>query len=274
MHPIAFRAGTLTVRWYGIAYAVALLVVLAVLRSESRRKQFELELNDLIDFILLVFPLGLIGARLYYALFYLDFFRDNPLALVGIGGGGFGLAGLAIHGGLIGGLIGLVVYSWWKGVDILEFADALAPALVLGQAIGRLGNFMNGDAYGYPTDAPWGIKFAKNTAAGTEFPGQKLHPTMLYEFGLNLLIFVTLWWLRRRGYKKGFVLSLYFILYSVGRSVISFYRAGSLWIGPIRAAHLISIVIVAGAGYFIWQGKLYRKVEKRSQESRPKGRGT
>lgn len=264
MQPIAFRIGPLTVRWYGIAYAVALLVVLAVLRSESRRKQLELNLNDLIDFILLVFPLGLIGARLYYALFYLDFFRNNPLALVGIGGEGFGLAGLAIHGGLVGGVIGLVVYSRWKGVDILEFADALAPALVLGQAIGRLGNFMNGDAHGYPTDAPWGIEFGKNTAAGTEFPGQKLHPTMLYEFGLNLLIFAVLWRLRRKGYKKGFIVSLYFILYSVGRSLISFFRAGSLWVGPIRAAHLISIAIVAGAGYFIWQGELYRKVEKKS----------
>jgi len=264
VHPLAFRLGPLTVRWYGIAYAAALLVVLAVLSRESRRKQLELELNDLIDFILLVFPLGLIGARLYYALFYLDFFTDNPLALIGMSGGGFGLAGLAIHGGLIGGLVGLVAYSRWKGVGLLEFADALAPALVLGQAIGRLGNFMNGDAYGYPTDAPWGIEFAKNTAAGAEFPGQRLHPTMLYEFALNLLIFATLWRLRRRGYRKGFIVSLYLILYSVGRSVISFYRAGSLWIGPIRAAHLISIIIVAGAGYFIWQGKLYRKVEKKS----------
>lgn len=263
MQPVAFRLGSLTVRWYGIAYAAALIVSLGVIRAESKRKELGLNLNDLIDFILLTFPLGLIGARIYYALFYLDYFIDRPLGLIGFGTEGYGLAGLGLHGGLLGGLLGLVIFVRWKDVKLLDFADALAPALVLGQAIGRLGNFMNGDAYGYPTDAPWGIKFAKNTAAGTEFPGQRLHPTMLYEFGLNLLIFATLWRLRRRGYKKGFIISLYFILYSVGRSAISFYRAGSLWVGPIRAAHLISIVIVAGAGYFIWRAELYRKVEKK-----------
>lgn len=260
MHPIAFRLGPLTVRWYGIAYAVALLVSLAILWSESRRKDLGLDFNNLVDFILLVFPLGLIGARIYYILFYLDFFRNHPLALVGIGEGGFGLAGLAIHGALISGLIGLVVYSRWKGINTLEFGDALAPAVILGQAIGRLGNFMNGDAYGYPTNAPWGIEFAKNTVAGSKYPGQKLHPTMLYELILDLFIFAALWRLRRKGYKRGFIFSLYFILYSVCRSVVSFFRAGSLWVGPIRAAHLISIVIVAGFGYLILKRRLYKKV--------------
>lgn len=153
-----------------------------------------------------------------------------------------------------------MVYSRWKGINTLKFGDALAPAVILGQAIGRLGNFMNGDAYGYPTNAPWGIEFAKNTVAGTEYPGQKLHPTMLYELVLDLLIFIALWRLRGEGYKRGFIFSLYFILYSVGRSVVSFFRAGSLWVGPIRAAHLISIVIAAGFGYFILKRRLYKKV--------------
>lgn len=261
MHPVAFQLGPLTVRWYGIAYAVALLVSLGVLYSETRRKELGLDLNDLIDFVLLAFPLGLIGARVYYVLFYPDYFLNHPLALIGFGQRGIGLAGLAIHGGLLGGLLGLIVFVKWKGVGIRDFGDALAPALVLGQAIGRLGNFMNGDAYGYPTKMPWGLEFARDTAAGAEFPGRRLHPTMLYELLLNLLIFLLLWRLRGKDYKKGFIASLYLILYSIGRSFVSFFRAGSLWVGPIRAAHLVSIPVVLACGYYVMSNELYRKKE-------------
>ncbi len=260
MQPIAFRIGPLTVRWYGIAYAVALLVGLGILRLEVRRKGLDLDLGDLIDFVLIAFPLGLIGARLYYVSFYWDYFQGHPLAVVGLSGGeGFGLAGLAIHGGLIGGFLGLLIFARTKKVDFWNFADALAPALILAQAIGRIGNFLNGDAYGYPTKLPWGIVFRADTAAGAEFPGRSLHPTMLYEMILNLLIFALLWKLRRGRYRPGFLASLYLITYSVGRSIVSFYRAGSLWIGPIRAAHLMSILVVFGFGYFILERGLYRE---------------
>jgi prolipoprotein diacylglyceryl transferase len=260
MSPVAFRIGPLSIRWYGISYAVALLVALTVLYEESKRKELGLDFPDLIDFALLAFPLGLLGARIYYTLFYLDYFLDHPLSLFGVGGQGeFGLAGLSIHGGLIGGMVGLLVFIKWKNVSFWKFADALAPALILGQAIGRVGNFLNGDAYGLPTGLPWGIVFGSNTAAGARFPGQKLHPTMLYELILNLLIFLVLWRLRTRSYRRGFIASLYFILYSVGRSFVSFFRGGSLWIGPIRAAHLISILVVGGFGYYIWSRRLYRR---------------
>ena len=259
MDPIAFNLGSLTVRWYGIAYAVALLAGLAILNSEVKRKSMELDFNDLVDFVLLSFPLGLIGARIYYALFYLDYFRKNPLALFGLrSGGGFGLSGLAIHGGLIGGLIGLLVFVKVKKVNLKRFGDALAPALILGQAIGRLGNLLNGDAYGYPTDLPWGIVFKSNTAAGVKYPNQSLHPAMIYEMILDLMIFAFLWKLRKGEYKPGFIGALYLIAYSVGRSLVSFFRAGSLWVGPIRAAHLISILIVSWSVYYLVDRKLYR----------------
>lgn len=258
MKPIAFTVGPLTVRWYGIAYAVALLVGLAILNREVKRKGLDLDLNDLIDFILLSFPLGLVGARLYYALFYLNYFRRTPLAFFGLGrGSGFGLSGLAIHGGLIGGLVGLLIFVKLKRVEFGKFADALAPALILGQAIGRVGNLLNGDAFGYPTELPWGIVFPANTAAGTKFPDQSLHPAMIYEMILDLLIFAFLWKLRKGRYKPGFIGISYLITYSVGRSLVSFFRAGSLWVGPIRAAHLVSILIVAWSGYYLIDRKLY-----------------
>ncbi|MFB6290391.1 MAG: prolipoprotein diacylglyceryl transferase [Candidatus Bipolaricaulia bacterium] len=259
MDPIAFTLGSLSVRWYGIAYAIALLTGLEILRREVRRKGLQLDFNDLVDFVLISFPLGLIGARIYYALFYLDYFLENPLLFFGVErNGGFGLSGLAIHGGLIGGLVGLLIFVKLKRVRLMEFVDALAPALILGQAIGRVGNLLNGDAYGYPTDLPWGLVFDANTAAGTEFPNRSLHPTMVYEMILDVLIFVFLWRFRKGEYKPGFIGISYLIAYSVGRSIVSFFRAGSLWVGPIRAAHLISIIIVAWAGYYMMARKLYR----------------
>ncbi|MCF7890243.1 prolipoprotein diacylglyceryl transferase [Candidatus Bipolaricaulota bacterium] len=258
MKPIAFTLGSVTVRWYGIAYAVALLVGLGILNKEVERRGLDLDFNDLIDFVLISFPLGLIGARIYYALFYLDYFRGAPLAFFGLGSGsGFGLSGLAIHGGLIGGLVGLLIFVKLKRVGFRKFVDALAPALILGQAIGRAGNLLNGDAYGYPTELPWGIVFPSNTAAGAKFPNQSLHPAMIYEMILDLLIFAFLWKLRKGNYKPGFIGVSYLISYSIGRSLVSFFRAGSLWIGPIRAAHLISILIVAWSGYYLIDRKLY-----------------
>ncbi|MBS3791113.1 prolipoprotein diacylglyceryl transferase [Candidatus Bipolaricaulota bacterium] len=258
MKPIAFTLGPLTVRWYGVAYAVALLVGLGVLNQEAKRKGLGLDLNDLIDFILLSFPLGLIGARIYYALFHLDYFLRAPGAFFGLGGGnGFGLSGLAIHGGLVGGLAGLLIFVKWKSVELGEFADALSPALILGQAIGRVGNFLNGDAFGYPTELPWGVVFPEKTVAGGRFPNQSLHPTMIYEMILDLLIFAFLWKLGKGKYRPGFIGVTYLITYSIGRSIVSFFRAGSLWIGPIRAAHLVSILIVAWSGYYLIDRKLY-----------------
>jgi len=260
LHPIAFTCGSMTVRWYGVAYAVALLVVLAVLYSEVSRKNIDLDFNDLIDLVLLVFPLGLIGGRLYYILFNLSYFRNHPLSIIGINPRmGFEISGLAIHGGLIGGLIGLILYARIKDVSFWNFADALAPGLILGQAIGRVGNFLNGDAYGWPTNLPWGVKFKLNTAGGMRYPHQALHPAMMYEMTANLLIFLLLWRLRTRGYKAGFLTSLYFILYSVARSITSVFRAGSLWIGSIRAAHVTSIAIMIGFGLFIYAKGLYKR---------------
>lgn len=259
MHPIAFTWGPLTVRWYGVAYAVALIFGLLLFHYEVSRKRIELEFNDIIDLALIVFPLALLGGRLYYVLFNLSFFLDQPLAIVGLNGGtGFGISGLAIHGGLIGGLIGLILYSRIKDVSFWNVTDALAPGVVLGQAIGRVGNFLNGDAYGWPTNLPWGVEFKLNTPGGMRYPHQPLHPAMLYEMIANLLIFFVLWRLRTRGYKAGFLTSLYFILYSVGRSITSVFRAGSLWVGPIRAAHIISILIIIGFGVFIYAKGLYK----------------
>jgi len=146
-----------------------------------------------------------------------------------------------------------------KRVSFWALTDCLAPSMILGQAIGRIGNLMNGDAYGTPTTLPWGIHFPPDSPAGMTYPGQATHPSMIYEMILNLMIFSYLWSIRKRGYKDGFSTAMYFILYALARSLVSFTRGDSLWLGPVRAAHVISAVFVAAFVVFIWRGRLYRR---------------
>lgn len=263
MDPIAFRIGGFGIRWYGLMYVAALTVGLGLTLHEVRRKGLELQFVDLIDFALLAFPLGLIFARLYYVVFRLSIYLRNPWWILGLGGEGraIGIAGFAIHGGLIGGGIALAIFSRWKRVSGWKFADSLVPSVILGQALGRLGNFLNGDAYGWPTSLPWGIEFPGYTAAGRAFPGQPLHPAMLYEMIFNLFAFVVLWSLRGKGHKDGFLAALYVMLYSAGRSAVSVFRADSLWAGPIRAAHLISLVLIVIFGALMLSKRLYQREE-------------
>ncbi|MFP4588551.1 MAG: prolipoprotein diacylglyceryl transferase [Candidatus Bipolaricaulota bacterium] len=259
MDPIIIRLGPFTLRWYGLMYAFALLAGLGIFYRMSRRNSLNLSLEQVIDFMLVMFVSGLIGARLYYVLFNLRFFFSHPLRILGFGlpAGEFGISGLAIHGGLIGGGLAYIMFVRWKGLPHWRVADAVVPAVALGQVFGRVGNFFNGDAYGFPTKLPWGVKFPASTAAGQTYPGQALHPTMLYEGILNLLIFVVLIRLSRRSYKPGFLTSVYFILYAVARSVASFWRADSLWIGPLRAAHLLSAITLIVFSGLLFGRKLY-----------------
>jgi phosphatidylglycerol:prolipoprotein diacylglycerol transferase len=156
--------------------------------------------------------------------------------------------GLAIHGGLMGGFIFALVYLNKKGVAFWHMADAVTPSIILGQAFGRFGNFLNGDAHGSPTDMPWGVVFPPESIAGREFPLTPIHPTMLYEMFINLGIFSLLWFvLRKRGYKGGFIFALYIVLYSAGRFFVEQFRADSLMLGPLRVAQLVSAVLVITA---------------------------
>jgi phosphatidylglycerol:prolipoprotein diacylglycerol transferase len=202
---------------------------------------------------------GIVGARLYYVLFKFDFFLSNPVEIVAIWHGG-----LAIHGGIIGGIIGGWVYLKRRAVPFWKAADASAPVLIMGQTLGRFGNFMNGDAHGMPTESPLGVVFPFASPAGMEFPGIALHPAMLYELVLNLAIFLFLWfWARKREARDGFVFALYIVLYSLGRFFVEIFRADSLMFGPLKTAQLISVIIICVAGYLIWNKRLWKVLVQR-----------
>ncbi len=253
MHPGLFKYGFIEIRFYGLMYVVAIVVASFLIKHEVRRRKIELGSDEVTNFIIWVMVGGVVWARLYYVLFNPGYYMANIAEIPAVWHGG-----LAIHGGLIGGFSAAWVYLRRHNVLFWQMADAVAPVLILGQAFGRFGNFMNGDAHGRPTDMPWGIVFPPGSIAGAEFPGIPIHPTMLYELVINLAIFVFLWFgLRKREYKFGFLMGSYIILYSIGRFFVEHFRADSLMLGPLRAAQTVSILIVVVVGGIIIAGRLW-----------------
>ncbi|MEE9542305.1 MAG: prolipoprotein diacylglyceryl transferase [Thermodesulfobacteriota bacterium] len=254
MHPILFEYGFIQIRFYGLMYVLAIIIGSFLLKSEVRRKGIGLLDEEVTSFLMWVVISGVIGARIYFVLFKFDFFLARPMEIIAIWHGG-----LAIHGGIIGGIVGGYVYLKRRAVPFWKAADASAPVLIMGQTLGRFGNFMNGDAYGEPTDSAFGVVFPMASPAGLEFPGMALHPAMLYELCVNLAIFLFLWFaLRKRDYKDGFVFFLYIVLYSFGRFFVESFRADSLMLGPLKAAQVVSVVTVCVAGFLLWRLRLWK----------------
>jgi len=239
MNPVAFEIFGLEIRWYGIFIATAFLVGTLIALREARRRGMDEEL--IIDLLLFAVPAALIGARLHYVIFSWDLYRDNPMEVFNIRGGG-----LAIHGGIIAAVLVGIIFSRVRGVSFWQLADIAAPSIILGQAIGRWGNYTNQEAYGRPTDLPWAITIN----------GERVHPTFFYESLWNFLVFLFLLWYRKHKAKNdGEVFLLYIILYSLGRFFIEGLRIDSLMLGPIRVAQLISLVSILIALFFLYRRK-------------------
>lgn len=239
MNPVAFSIFGIEIRWYGILMASGMLIASLLLLHFAKKKGYE---KDFIyDFILVIIPSALVGARLWYVLFNLDYYLDNPMSIINVREGG-----LAIQGGVIFGAIAGAIFAKMKGKSFWELADMVAPGLILAQAIGRWGNYANGEAHGGPTDLPWAI----------EVGGEMVHPTFLYESLWNVLVFVILMFVMKRQKFTGQIFLLYGILYSIGRYFVEGLRTDSLMIGSFRTAQLLSIatIIVFGIVYY-WRNK-------------------
>ena len=228
--PIAFTIFGIDIRWYGILIAAGMLI--AVLISCRRAPGHGLTEDDVLDIALWMLPAGVIGARVYYVLFNLGSYRTLG-DMLDIRAGG-----LAIHGGLIFGLIAVLLVCRHKRINPFNMLDLIIPSVALAQAIGRWGNFFNGEAHGGPTDLPWAILV----------DGVKVHPTFLYESIWCLILFFALSWFdKNKRTAHGQTFSLYLIFYSIERFFVESLRTDSLMIGPFRQAQVISVcAIIAG----------------------------
>ncbi|GAA0748343.1 prolipoprotein diacylglyceryl transferase [Clostridium oceanicum] len=244
MNPVAFHVGSFEIRWYGVIISIGavLALLLAMYNCKVRKTSFD----EFTNIFLVAFPSAVIGARLYYVIFEFDSYRNNLINIFNIR-----LGGLAIHGGIIFGVLAVYLYVRHKKESFLEYADIAAPSIILGQAIGRWGNFFNGEAHGGPVSFEFISKFPKFVQKGMFIDGTYYHPTFLYESIWNILICIFLVYLLKKVNERGIVFMSYIGLYSFGRFFIEGLRTDSLYLGSIRVAQLISIVGILISIYFI-----------------------
>lgn len=240
MNPVAFNILGLEIRWYGILIAFGMLLGIKIAMIQAKKNSIKEE--SILDIVLWAIPASIIGARIYYVIFNWQYYKFDFFKIINTR-----LGGMAIHGGLIGGVLAIHFICKFKKLDFIKMLDIIVVGLPLGQAIGRWGNFINKEAHGGPTNLPWGIIV----------DGQKVHPTFLYESIWDFALFMFLLHISKKKEYKGQVFVLYAIIYSVGRFFIEGLRTDSLMIGPIRTAQLISLgsIIVGCLLHFYWKKK-------------------
>lgn len=257
--PIIFSIGHFMVRWYSLIVLTAILIGLWITKREAQRRGMDNEFVD--DITLWLIPAGIVGARLFHVIDHWDHtYAADPLRIVYVWQGG-----LAIWGGVIGGLVALLVLSRRRQWKLLPVLDTLAPGVVLGQGIGRLACVITGDAMGRPTTGPFGFAYSNASAMVPEL-GVYYTPTPVYELILNVGIFALLWRLRRRNLPDGVLFLLYILLYSTGRFLITFWSSYRTIAFGLNQAQLISLVGVS-AGLVLL---VYLKQSARGEHALPR----
>lgn len=270
LDPVAFQLGPLKVHWYGIILGSATLVGLWVAVREGKRHG--LASDVFLDLLVWVLPAAIVGARLYYVIFQWDYFSQHPGDILAVWKGG-----IAIHGALIGAFLAGYAYTRKRNIPFLQMADIAAPSILLGQAIGRWGNFMNQEAHGGEVTRSFleGLRLPDWITEQMYINGAYHHPTFLYESVWNAAGVLLLIGLRRLNPRRGEVFLSYVIWYSLGRFFIEGLRTDSLafdgpaWLqalleslwapmrtvftqgtmayGNIRTAQLMSILLIVFA---------------------------
>jgi phosphatidylglycerol---prolipoprotein diacylglyceryl transferase len=238
MNPIAFYIFGISIKWYGILIAAGM--GLGIILASYNCKYRQINFDSLLDVVLISLPIGVIGARLYYVIFQFNEYRNNLINVFNIRQGG-----LAIHGGIIFAMASALIITRHKNISFLKAADVAAPSIAIAQAIGRWGNFFNGEAHGRPVSYDFIKHFPDFIQKGMHIGEVYYHPTFLYESMWDLFVFIMLMIILRKNKKKGIVFFTYLGMYSIGRFLIEGLRTDSLMLGPIRVAQLVSLCGIA-----------------------------
>lgn len=232
--------------WYGIIICIGF--VLAALYVNARVKEFGCTSDNLMDCLIICVPVGIICARIYYVAFEWEYYSQHPNEIIAVWNGG-----IAIYGAVIGVVIALYGYSRVKKIPFASLCDLAAFGLLIGQCIGRWGNFVNGEAHGGPTDLPWGMSIDGAAA---------VHPTFLYESVWNLVGFIALHFYSKKRKFPGEMALLYVAWYGLGRAWIEGLRTDSLYIGTVRVSQGLAAVSCIVAVALLVRGYRRLKVAK------------
>ncbi len=243
--PIIFELGPIVLRWYGLLIATAVLVGVTLAQYLAKARRVD---PDLLGDLAIWLVIGAIPcARLYYVIFQWQQYAQRPWwHMLAVWEGG-----IAIHGAIIGGTIATIIFARLNRISVWQLLDLIAPSVILGQAIGRWGNFFNSEAFGKPTNLPWKLYIAPQYRPLELIDQEFFHPTFLYESLWNLGIFALLLWLffwgltRANRLKTGTLAAVYLIGYSLGRVWIEWLRTDSLMIGPLKMAQVVSLCAIA-----------------------------
>jgi phosphatidylglycerol:prolipoprotein diacylglycerol transferase len=242
--PTLIELGPLTIRWYGLLIASAVLIGVSLSQYLAKRRKVNPDLlGDLAIWLVLA---AIPSARLYYVLFEWEQYAQRPDQIIAIWNGG-----IAIHGAILGGTLATIIFARIQKISVWQLADLVVPSLILGQAIGRWGNFFNSEAFGRPTNLPWKLYIPPQQRPSGFTNVEYFHPTFLYESLWDLMVFGLLMTLffrdlkRKPRLKVGTLALVYMVAYSSGRVWIEGLRTDSLMVGPLRMAQIVSLSAIA-----------------------------
>lgn len=249
--PIAFKLGPISVAWYGIIIVTGMILAIYLTTSEAEKRGISEDF--IIDTAFWTLPIGIIGARLYYVVFELEYYLNHPLQIFAIWEGG-----IAIYGGIIAGFLTFYYRSQKDKVPLLLLTDVVVPYLLLAQAIGRWGNFINQEAHGVEVSRQFleKLMLPEFIIEQMNIAGTYYHPTFLYESLWSLIGVAAILLIRNRKHLllRGESTALYLIWYGFGRFFIEGMRTDSLYIGSLRVSQIVSILIILfGVALIVYQ---------------------
>ena len=261
LDPEIARIGSLSIGWHGVLMFIGIAVGLALTLPLARKVGIKSEITYTAAIWAVVF--GFIGARLTHVIDNWSYYSQDPGEILAIQKGGLGW-----YGALLGGILGVAIYSRLGKFSLARFADAVAPGIILGLSFGRIGCTLNGDSPGTPTSLPWGLIYTNpDSFMPWRYLGEPTHPAAVYEILWNMVILVVLWRLWRRLRPDGSLFLVSLVLYAVGRFVISWFRLEDPVLGPLHQSHIISIAIfVVAAGLLAYRKTRLVKPEPAEQK--------
>ncbi len=245
--PVFFRIGPLAFRWYGMMYAISFVSALFLIRRVALRKKLKITQEQISDLMLYVALGVILGGRIGYVLFYnFMFYLENPSKIIAVWEGG-----MSFHGGMIGAIVGGILYCKKQKLVVYEVADVAIVSVPIGLALGRIGNFINGELFGRPTDLPWCMVFP----GGGE---TCRHPSQLYQAALEgVTLFLILWFLSKKNLARGVVFWSFIFFYGIFRFIAEFAREPDAHIGlmadVLSRGQLLSLPMVFLGLVMVWR---------------------